>query len=222
MSSRASIASAWRGRSFLWKNTTGIHWKTARNRESICTKTSEAVERYYHLSTICFARSWVRILAGSLMRMKMHFIQVRHFQREQMVKSRRQKYSWSKRTVRNWRSREIRQYRNWRHLRSHSGSRSLSVSKRCWIRIAELIVRQDMVILSSFCELLRDGRSHSARYLHQRESRSIQHLEQDILQHRKWWRFWIISAYAIIQCRIFRWQVYCILQSEVAIHRNLR
>ena len=81
---------------------------------------------------------------------------------------------------------EIRQYRNWRHLRSHSGSRSLSVSKRCWIRIAELIVRQDMVILSSFCELLRDGRSHSARYLHQRESRSIQHLEQDILQRRKW------------------------------------
>ena len=93
MSSRVYIVSVWHDRSFLWKNTTGIHWKTARNRESICTKTSEAVERYYHLSTICFARSWVRILAGSLMRMKMHFIQGRHFQREQMVKSRRQKYS---------------------------------------------------------------------------------------------------------------------------------
>ena len=29
-------------------------------------------------------------------------------------------------------------------------------------------------------------RSIQARYLHQRESRSIQHLEQDILQRRKW------------------------------------
>ncbi len=37
-------------------------------------KTSEAVERYYHLSTICFRQIMVRILAGSLMRMKMHFI----------------------------------------------------------------------------------------------------------------------------------------------------
>lgn len=45
-SSRASIASAWRGRSFLWKNTTAILWKTARSRGSTCTKTSEAGQRY--------------------------------------------------------------------------------------------------------------------------------------------------------------------------------
>ena len=129
---------------------------------------------------------WARILAGSLMRMKMHFIQVRHFQREQMDKEPETEVLLIEKDGEELEQQGNQTVQELEALAIAQRIQKLSVSKRCWIRIAELIVRQDMVILSSFCELLRDGRSHSARYLHQRESRSIQHLEQDILQHRKW------------------------------------
>ena len=197
----------------------------------ICTKIFEAGEKFYLRLITFFAKSWGKISGALLMTTKMHFIQELLFrkkniqrERKQMTPKIQQKFFWSKRTGKNCQKKkmEIRRYRNWKHWPLHNGSEGWSAMRRCWIKRTADIGKLNTEILWFYFVQRQDGRNHSVRCWHPKVFRFTVHRGQDISQHRKSLPFWIIWESVIIHCRIFHWQVYCILRLWDAQCRSLQ